>query len=1032
MLRVIEALLVLSILCCSAHAKVVVFWQDGFPAVDSQPVSQLALQEALGMPHFVGVDDLKRAETFKDADLLVLPYGSAFPADAWESIRAFLEQGGNILTLGGRPFFVPVFRQEGRFVQSVAQNTYSRFLGFQHSYEVPQKDKVEFMWDDGYEFLGPAEVRARRVFVVAAGWEVPSDRRGLGYLVNAEYEKISAPVVRQDFIEAGAPKQAMLGSRCVYLNFEPEPGYWDSSSGIGLIQRMADYARRGATVLSLEMQDTSLAEGETPRVTIQMRNVRRQRAGLPQEGFLRVELVSNESVFASKQIDCSSYAVQASVEFPKALVPGFYLIRATYQEGGKPREFYQTGFWVRDESTLRKGSILGVNNTYFTKDGAPFLPFGTNYFTTDPLEQGLVGPGNACFWEHDFAEMEKHGVTFIRTGIWNDHIAFLDKLTGAASEQFLRNLEAFLLSAGRHHVQVHFTFFAFDPQTIKRHPGEESLLRGPGGNPYTDPVAIRAQQNYILSVVNRFKDVPFLSWDLINEPSFSNPKRLWKGNTPNNDPTEISEWNKWLASHYETAGKLAQAWRSTPEEFGSFGSISLPDVNDLELTRYGNSKELRAFDYNLFAQDMFDRWVSEMVRAIRSTGSRQLVTVGQDEGGVTDRLLAQFYGGAGVNFTVNHTYWRDDALLWDSFAAKRPDMPNLIGETGYQPVWRADGAWRWDEVTAFGLLERKLALGFAAANSGSLQWAWERGDIFGVKRGDGSNKIWEGMFHEMGDFAKKAAPYATGMQQPEVAVVLPQSLQLSVFNPLALEAQQKCVRALYHYARSSAYAVGEYQIDLLGNPKLIILPSPWVLSQHAWEAILSRVREGATLLVSGRFDADPHFHSVHREADSGLDYQPGILATRENLVVWPGGRAWLSYSNEKTTYLERAVFPSGETFLEKQVGKGSIVFFAFPLELNDSLKAIGDVYRYALKKAQVAPAYSTEVEDPGILICPTEWRNATLYVLTSESSSIAPVRFRDAASGKDFATHLDAGRAALIVVAHRGEILASYNWHALQ
>ena len=619
-------------------------------------------------------------------------------------------------------------------------------------------------------------------------------------------------------------------------------------------------------------------------------------------------------------------------------------------------------------------------------------------------------------------------MTFIRTGVWNNHIEFLDRTTGGANERFLRNLEAFLLSAGRHNIHVNFTFYAFDPQTVLRHPGEESLLTGPGSNPYTDPAAIRAQQNYILSVVNRFKNVPYLSWDLINEPSFSNPKRLWRGNAPNNDPTELAAWHKWLAEQYGSVDKLAKAWAVTPEEPGSFDSVSLPDPDDLALTRYGNPKLVRAVDYNLFAQEMFKRWVSQMVTAIRSTGSQQLVDVGQDEGGVTDRVLNQFFADAGVNFTVNHTYWRDNALLWDSVAAKRPGMPNFVGETGYQPVWRPDGEWRYDELSGFPLIERKWALGFAAANSGALQWDWSVGGDFGMKRSDGSNKIWEAAMREMGEFAQKAAPYATGLIEPEVAIVLPQSLQLSVFNSAALEAQQNCVRALYHYARASAYVVGEYQIDLLGDPKLIILPSPWVLNQKAWEAILAKVRAGATLLVTGRFDADEHFHATPRQQDVGIDYQPGWLTTRENPVEWPGGHAWLSFSGEKSTYLERAFLASGRTFEEKQVGKGRVLHFPLPLELNDNLKATGDIYSFALGHAGISRVFTTEIDDPGLLICPTQWEEATLYVLTSESSSSTLLRFRDTRSGKDFSTRLEPGRAALLLVSRKGELLASYNW----
>ena len=182
--------------------------------------------------------------------------------------------------------------------------------------------------------------------------------------------------------------------------------------------------------------------------------------------------------------------------------------------------------------------------------------------------------------------------------------------------------------------------------------------------------------------------------------------------------------------------------------------LCLP-VCDLNYSRSGNPRQVRAVDYNLFAQDMFSDWVHSMVAMIRGTGSRQLIDVGQDEGGVTDRVLNQFYGGAGVSFTTNHTYWQDDALLWDSVAAKRPGIPNITGETGYQPVWAPDGTWRYDEFTGLGLTERKWALGFAAGSSGAMQWDWDREVDFGMKRSDGSAKVWENKMRDLGEFAQQ-------------------------------------------------------------------------------------------------------------------------------------------------------------------------------------------------------------------------------------------------------------------------------------
>jgi hypothetical protein len=39
---------------------------------------------------------------------LILTYGSAFPLDAWDAVRAFIWDGGGIVVLGGAPFHQPV------------------------------------------------------------------------------------------------------------------------------------------------------------------------------------------------------------------------------------------------------------------------------------------------------------------------------------------------------------------------------------------------------------------------------------------------------------------------------------------------------------------------------------------------------------------------------------------------------------------------------------------------------------------------------------------------------------------------------------------------------------------------------------------------------------------------------------------------------------------------------------------------------------------------------------------------------------
>ncbi len=1027
------AFLSLSLLASTAFAKIVVFWQPGFPTVESQPVSRDVLDEALRPlhPSFVDLTALQNPGTLERADLLVLPYGSAVPADAWPSIRTYLRSGGNLLTLGGRALYVPVYEKSGNFLQGRPQNTYSHLLGIDHTYVVPQKDMEKFVWAGSFPSFHPIHLRPQRAYVLAMGYG-RGLYRGMGYMLDGKAERVAALVTSEDFLGLEPESLAALrGDRCVYLNFDPRPGFWSSADGISLIRDSAEYASRGATLMWVDLRDATIVPGEAPQAVVYFRNVLRQREGLAQQGLVKLTVFDGSKALATKEVQCGSGDTGTNVTFPlEHLSPGLYRIYAHYDDSaGKAWQTYETGFWQQDNKLLHSGIELTAGKSTLLANGQPFLPVGTNYFSTDPYSRGY-SHGNASVWNRDFAEMEKRGVSFVRTGVWMNQADFINPLPREVNERFLRGMEAFLLSAAAHHIQINFTLCAFDPQTVRRYPGETSLILGPGTNPYTDPVAIRAEQDYFLSIVSRFKNVPFLTWDLINEPSFSNPKKLWIGNVPNGDPTELSAWNKWLKKRYGTIQKLAEAWDTAPESLGEFGQIPLPKLRDLELSRSGNLNQVRAFDYNLFAQDMFDDWVKQMVKAIRSTGSRQLVDVGQDEGGVLNRVLDQFFGGAGVDFTVVHTYWHDDALLWDSIAAKRPGMPSFVGETGIQPVWRMDNGWRWDEVTGLGLIERKFALGFADGDTGALQWAWEDGDTFGIKRSDGSDKLWEDALSGVAQFARKAAPYAVDEQPPQVAIVLPQSLQLSVLNSYAVEAQQNAVRALYQYARGSAYAVGEYQIQLLGNPKLIIIPSPRTFSEHAWQAIMDKVRAGATLLVSGRFDESPHFHASGRQDAVGIDYTPGFLAERIAHVEWPRGSTFLIYGGEKTNYLERGFLPSGKTFMERRVGAGRILYFALPIELNDSLKAIGEIYKFALKTAAVTPAYTTTCDDPGILICPTRYGSATLYVLTSEDATRQSFSFRDEASGKEIHATLDPGRAALLLVSHSGKVLASYNWTA--
>src|ERR1700761_1286947 len=74
----------------------VLFRELGFPAADAAgPVGeQFALLPGV---HLANAAELSTSLKDPAIRLLVLPYGSAFPEEAWASIFAFLQNNGNLL-----------------------------------------------------------------------------------------------------------------------------------------------------------------------------------------------------------------------------------------------------------------------------------------------------------------------------------------------------------------------------------------------------------------------------------------------------------------------------------------------------------------------------------------------------------------------------------------------------------------------------------------------------------------------------------------------------------------------------------------------------------------------------------------------------------------------------------------------------------------------------------------------------------------------------------------------------------------------
>ncbi len=96
---------------------VAIFWEPGFPSIQGCDVTEDILIDGLGdvASRFLSERELIAQLNAFRFDLLITPYGSAFPKRAWPEILKFLRRGGNWLNLGGVPLSRPVVRAGGEW-----------------------------------------------------------------------------------------------------------------------------------------------------------------------------------------------------------------------------------------------------------------------------------------------------------------------------------------------------------------------------------------------------------------------------------------------------------------------------------------------------------------------------------------------------------------------------------------------------------------------------------------------------------------------------------------------------------------------------------------------------------------------------------------------------------------------------------------------------------------------------------------------------------------------------------------------------
>ncbi|CAM4336454.1 beta-galactosidase [Paenibacillus alkaliterrae] len=1024
--------------------KTVILYDQSFPIASRLPADAESSLQLAGT--VVRADELAEALSDTNCGVFINLHAPYFPKQAWSEISAYLKRGGGLISIGGAPFKRPVVASEAEGWQAEAEQTaYHRELHIHETLPVDASpvDKLSALAElpllQGKEALFEVSDTWNLVPHVTKSSDLPHQMGSAGPMdahlypllkgISAEGREVAAPVVLWE-----NTKGMFAGARWLFVNMPLLDGFW-TNGGAEELARWASYCAAGVTELWLKPNYASYEPGERAMLTLQAQHLGRL-GGAADWSFsitVKHESEPGQSWTVSMKQEADNELRLARLHVPLELKPGYYLMECRAEASTGEVRLLRQGFWGFDRRLLAEGSPVTCGRDYFEKDGQPMPVVGMTYMTSDVARKFLFLP-NASVWDKDMAQMRKAGINWIRTGIWTAYRNVM-QVDGHASEEALRSIDAFLLTAKRHDLQVTFTFFSFTPE-----PWE-------GRNPYLDPRSVEAQKRFVRAIVSRHKETSNVDWDLINEPSMFDPPRIFSdGPRSCRDPFEQAAYADWLKKRHGSIERLQELWNMSPEQLPEFEAALPPEPEEINFDvqdMHQGKKGTRWLDYALFSMEMHNRWARQIYDAIKDECPGHMVTVGQDEALGAQRPSPFFYAEA-ADYTTVHSWWLNDHLVWDGIFAKTADKPCLVQETGIMYVETPDGRAKRSEAELRNMLERKYAYAFATGGAGAIQWIWNTNyymdnaneSHIGALRADGTEKPEADISYDFGQFMSEIRDLFVDRKLEDAAVVFPYSNDFSN-RKLAFDATTRATRVLAYELNTAFRGVGEYQLDELeaNPPNLVILPSAHNIDDLALDRLLDFVsRTGATLLMTGPAGLDAYWRPTDRLTNLLGTRQLGNVRREERLRL--GGRVMpVSYGNRRIAEVSKEVTEAAfsgaieaDTIKEVAYGKGRLIWCPLPIELNDRIEPIAALYEYALAAAGCGREldWIKGGELSGIYGRKLTFRDGALFVFVSESGFDEAIEVKDPVTGAVYSFALESDRSVLFGCDANGGLRSVY------
>jgi len=462
----------------------------------------------------------KKYLNLKTFDLLILPYGEAFPYKAFPQIKEYLFEGGGLLNIAGRPFWVPVDKIKGKWERTVIADPYKEFLsplGIKY-YQSSENNNIGLSVVTSFGFspirpthgnVFPCRIPARDFYslngspgVFVKAWRNP-------------YTKGSKNIPR---------KWCLIGA--VGEDHPLNPKNPDAQE---ILMHIIEYLSYPVIIHDLESDFAGYYQGEEVDISLRALNNSRLR----QKVIVEFEIFDKKEkpVYKkSKSIELEPGQIITLSETwqPNVFHSSFYKIRAILKVDDIVFDKEENGFVVIDKDVLRGGTSIEIKEKLFAINGEKSLILGVNYYESKLGELMWLRP-NLLKIREDFKSMGDLGINFIRIHYhhskwFRDYFSQVVKkdldpylqvadTTALPTERSLRILDAIIQLAQEQGLVFCMDIFTLVPEEMGNPIGWLGLRER-----ILDKDKVAVQKKFIRLIAQRYKDVPGVAWDLWNEP----------------------------------------------------------------------------------------------------------------------------------------------------------------------------------------------------------------------------------------------------------------------------------------------------------------------------------------------------------------------------------------------------------------------------------------------------------------------------------------------------------------------------------